>query len=225
MNSFSSALLFSLLSVATAFAPSAKTSPTTSLAALNVDKFVGIYENLDDKNVKNLPGDQGFDPLNLADYGGLFFQREAEIKHCRLAMLSAAGWPIAELLDRPIAAALNQNVLVDATNRSPSLLNGGLAKISPVYWAAILTVASLIDIYQINKANQDPSYTCGDLGFDPLGLYPKDEAGRLRMQTSEIKNGRLAMIAIAAFAAQEYVSQMGVVNETPFFFKPFMGLF
>ena len=29
------------------------------------------------------------------------FMREAEVKHGRLAMLAAAGWPLSELLDGP----------------------------------------------------------------------------------------------------------------------------
>ena len=46
--------------------------------------------------------------------------------------------------------------------------------------------------------------------------------GRKRMQLAEIKHGRLAMIAITAFAVQEYVSKVPVVKETPFFFKPLL---
>jgi hypothetical protein len=42
----------------------------------------------------------------------------------------------------------------------------------------------------------------GDLGFDPLGLAPKDDPVAWKeMQTKELNNGRLAMIAIAAFTA------------------------
>jgi len=40
------------------------------------------------------------------------------------------------------------------------------------------------------------------------------------MQLAEIKNGRLAMIAIFGFAIQEFVLKSGVVDETPFFFLP-----
>ena len=29
--------------------------------------------------------------------------REAEVKHARLAMLAAAGWPLSELLDGPLS--------------------------------------------------------------------------------------------------------------------------
>ena len=51
-------------------------------------------------------------------------------------------------------------------------------------------------------------------------LYPKDEEGQAWYQLAEIKNGRLAMIAIVAFAVQELVTQTGVVDATPVFFKP-----
>ena len=63
-------------------------------------------------------------------------------------------------------------------------------------------------------------YTPGDIGFDPLNLKPEDPAELLIMQNKELQNGRLAMIAITAFAVQEAVSHVGVVDETPFFFKP-----
>ncbi|MEC8280291.1 MAG: chlorophyll a-b binding domain-containing protein [Verrucomicrobiota bacterium] len=45
----------------------------------------------------------------------------------------------------------------------------------------------------------------GDFGFDPLGLKPTDPAELLEMQNKELNNGRLAMIAIAGFFAQELI--------------------
>ena len=51
-----------------------------------------------------------------------------------------------------------------------------------------------------------PDYTPGDLGFDPLGLKPEDPAEFFEMQTKELQNGRLAMIAAAGFMAQEAVA-------------------
>lgn len=40
------------------------------------------------------------------------------------------------------------------------------------------------------------------------------------MELAEIKHGRVAMVATGGFAAQEYATQMGVVDETPYFFVP-----
>ena len=46
-------------------------------------------------------------------------------------------------------------------------------------------------------------YYPGDTGFDPLGLKPEDPEEFATMQTKELQNGRLAMLAIAGFVAQE----------------------
>mmetsp|Transcript_47122 Transcript_47122/g.91962 ORF Transcript_47122/g.91962 Transcript_47122/m.91962 type:complete len:331 (+) Transcript_47122:50-1042(+) len=169
----------------------------------------------------SMAGDVGFDPLGFAkSQMDLNTYREAEIKHARLAMLAAAGWPISELFDKKIASLFNLPPVLDASNRVPSVLNGGMEKISLKYWGACLALAAVIDVYQTFFLSSRKEYSPGDLGFDPFGLYPKDEKGRKRMQTAEIKNGRLAMIAITAFAAQEFVTHVAVIDETPFFFKP-----
>ena len=38
------------------------------------------------------------------------------------------------------------------------------------------------------------------------------------MELCEIKHGRLAMLAISGYAAQEFVTGIPVVQQTPFFF-------
>jgi len=170
----------------------------------------------------SMAGDVGFDPLGFAkSQMDLNTYREAEIKHARLAMLAAAGWPISELFDKKLAGLFGMTPLLDDANRVPSVLNGGMGKISPVYWVGCVVLAGAIDVYQtFFRANQKEYWFPGDLGFDPLGLYPKDEEGKKWMQTAEMKNGRLAMIAITAFAAQEFVTHVAIIDETPLFFKP-----
>jgi len=53
-----------------------------------------------------------------------------------------------------------------------------------------------------------PEYVMGDLGFDPLGLKPDDAEEFKAMQTKELNNGRLAMVAIAGMVAQEKVNNV-----------------
>lgn len=169
-----------------------------------------------------LAGDVGFDPLGFAKtQEDLMNYREAEIKHARLAMLAAAGWPLSEIFDKKIANFLGLTPLLDNSDRVPSLLNGGLEKVSPFYWTACVVIAAAVDIYGLTrKSASSQDYVPGDLGLDFFGLYPNTDDGRKRMQLAEIKNGRLAMIAIVAFAFQEALTKIAVVNETPLFFFP-----
>mmetsp|Transcript_3055 Transcript_3055/g.3477 ORF Transcript_3055/g.3477 Transcript_3055/m.3477 type:complete len:260 (+) Transcript_3055:307-1086(+) len=171
-----------------------------------------------------LAGDVGFDPLGFPKTeADLMNYREAEVKHARLAMLAAAGWPISEVFDKKIASVFGMTPLLDANDRVPSVLNGGLGKVSPIYWVAIVGAAAAIDVFGTMKSkSNDNDYFPGNFGFDPLGVYPKEIEGQKRMQTAEIKNGRLAMIAVFGFAIQEFISKAGVVDETPFFFFPLM---
>jgi hypothetical protein len=173
----------------------------------------------------SLPGDRGFDPFNFSsNQNALQWQRTAEIKHARLAMLAAAGWPIAELFDKKIAYALDLKPLLVFQDRVPSVLNGGLSRIPPAYWffvlgfAAVMEAIGYVKEFEAKQAGQE--YTPGDLGFDPLGLFGKTQEERKFKLEAELFNGRLGMLAITGFAMQEWWTQNSVINETPIFFKP-----
>lgn len=204
-----------------------KPPPTTPLSKYSKSiPFLRRPPNLDGTTYA---GDVGFDPFNLSSSSPeqLVYYREAEVKHSRLAMLAAAGWPISELLDKKLAALVDMDSVLGSNDRVPSILNGGMDNVSPIWWGFCLGLAAAIDLrgiqnsrYSSDDDNNDKVYQPGDYGFDPLGLYPSDVQGQQRMQLAEIKHGRLAMIAVTAFAFQEYVSEVGVVDETPMFFHP-----
>merc|ERR1719446_1428930 len=97
------------------------------------------------------PGDDGFDPLGCAADGNLNKMREAEIKHSRLAMLAAAGWPISERLDPVLAKIVNLPVALNQDGTAPSVLNGGLDKINIFYWGAVLGGAAAIELAGSNS--------------------------------------------------------------------------
>merc|ERR1711966_575528 len=104
-------------------------------------------------------GDKGFDPLGLASSEAkLKNYREAELKHGRLAMLAAVGWPVAEEVQGPLSKALgmpdllvkgcataNTAECIEAVSRAPSVLNGGLENISPIYWGAIIAFSAAVE--------------------------------------------------------------------------------
>ncbi len=147
--------------------------------------------------------------------------REAEIKHARLAMLAVVGWPLAELWDKKIAAVFGMQDALTNTGASPSLLNGGLDKIEPEYWIMVVALAALFENEsKETKAEKGNNYVAGDCGFDPLNFFPEDKQAQFEMQTKEIKHGRIAMMAILGFAAQESLYRTPVVAETPAFFQP-----
>jgi len=220
-----------LLGSATAFAPGMQSTATdarstTSLNASSDDNkemskslpFLPRPKLLDG----SMPGDVGFDPFNFGggDKASLLQMREAELKHGRLAMLAAVGWPLAELFDKQIATALGLQSALTSTGSSPSLLNGGLDKIEPDYWVIVASIAGLAELANKDtKEAKGKQYIPGDCGFDPLGFMPKDKVGMKEMQTKEIKHSRLAMMAILGYVVQEALYRSPVTEETPMFFK------
>lgn len=144
---------------------------------------------------KTLAGDAGFDPMQLADSADkLAWYREAEIKHARLAMLAAFGWPVSEVT--------NFGGLLNGDGRAPSLLNGGLGNVNGVYWGAVIALAVYWEAQGLDKQfGKKDDYLPGMLGFDPLG------ADSPSMRNAEITNGRVAMIAITVFALEEAITK------------------
>lgn len=173
-----------------------------------------------------LAGDVGFDPLGFSKSNKtLYWMREAELKHGRLAMLAAIGWPLSELWHKPIAEFMQLDSILASGDRAPSILNGGLSSIyaSGMLMASI-AIAGILEGKSMNSgevfwnAEKSEHYKPGDLGFDPLSLYTKRNEDKKDMELAEIKNGRLAMVAISAYVAQEVVTGLPVVQQTPYLF-------
>ena len=168
-----------------------------------------------------LAGNVGFDPLQLAqNQEQLLEYREAEIKHSRLAMLAAVGWPLSELTDRTIASYFNAPTTLDEGDRVPSVLNGGLDRIDPRFWGFCLGLTAAIDLYGVSKSRRGGDYFPGNLGFDPLGFFPVDKQGQENMKLAEIKHGRVAMVGVVGYVVEEYVTKTAVVEDTPVLFQP-----
>ena len=72
-------------------------------------------------------------------------------------------------------------------------------------WISLLEACSFAALSNMNNYDRRP----GDFGFDPLKLYPVDEAGQRERQLQELKNGRLAMIAIGGMVTQATITGHG----------------
>jgi hypothetical protein len=169
----------------------------------------------DQMNVTDLAGISGpmglFDPLGFSTdctTGRLLFYREVELKHGRLCMLASLGILVGENFHPLFGGDIDVPAYV-AFQQTP------LAK----FWVAVIAAIGLIETSSIStfespfgmnivdnmwKIKRD--HQPGDFGFDPLGLKPKDPAELKEMQTKELNNGRLAMIATAGMIAQELAS-------------------
>lgn len=180
----------------------------------------------------SLAGDYGFDPLNLAaDAGSLVSLREAELKHARLAMLAAVGWPVSELAHSALAKAAHlPSVVANLGGDAPSTLNGGLGAVPPAFWVGAVALATIAELQGLQ--NRNAGKAPGDLGLrggSRLAAFLLK--GPRNVEEAELANGRLAMLAVVGFAAQEFAAKLSgipvpVVDQTPTLFHfPFWYLF
>lgn len=156
-----------------------------------------------------------FDPLNLASEENLAKYREAEIKHGRLAMLAALGWPAAEEFEPLIAKFTGAaDELAETAGRAPSLLNGGLEEAQiPFFLLGAFSIAGWAD-YKGTAIQKEMKYEPGNVGFDPLSLFPTDAPTQEKYKLAELKHGRIAMVAITLYALEEGVSGTSILKET-----------
>jgi hypothetical protein len=156
-----------------------------------------------------------FDPMGFCSAddvteGKIKFYREVELKHGRVGMLAALGFLVGENfhplfggdIDVPAYLAFQQTPL-------------------QTFWPAVVFAIAIPEIFSVfsfetpalfsgpfgSKGGMPwtikEDHVVGDLGFDPMGLKPTDPAELKEMQTKELQNGRLAMIAAAGMIVQE----------------------
>merc|ERR1719263_2524477 len=164
-----------------------------------------------------------FDPAGLSTDKTLLevkMLREAEVTHGRVAMLAVIGFlvqerfhPLFEQAQRDIGPAIRHLDEVRA--------------VSPIFFDILAFTIALAELYRSQYGWVNPkapgsiaplgglpdgafralndNYYPGDIGFDPLGLKPEDAVEFETMATKELQHGRLAMLAVAGFLAQELV--------------------
>merc|ERR1711869_107215 len=155
-----------------------------------------------------------FDPLGFSTTvtgGKLLFYRDVELKHGRVAMLASLGILVGETFHPLFGGDID----------APAYLTFQQTPLE-AFWPAVVIAIAIPEIYSVfsfepvvrrvksDKVGQTwairADFESGDLGFDPLGLKPEDPAELKEMQTKELNNGRLAMIAAAGMIVQEAVT-------------------
>lgn len=152
-----------------------------------------------------LAGDYGWDPLGLgADPVALRWYRQSELVHARWAMLGVAGI-IGQEIFRPDVFWYNAALPENLPGPFKNINLGGLLAVEflLMHWVEVRRWQDYKKFGSVNedpifKGNKVPNLEMGYPGgiFDPLGF----SKGNLKeLQTKEIKNGRLAMVAFAGF--------------------------
>jgi len=174
--------------------------------SMAVEDLVG---GINDPIFGGTPEGKIFDPLGLgADEASLYRRRCVEIKHGRVCMMAFLGMTI------------GPNELVQPSHAllSPSLdlhfddIPGGIAAINAVPVAGWLQIVAVVGLHELTVNKQDYTKVPGEIPTF-LGFKPEDPAVFKEKQLKELKNGRLAMIAVLGELMAQQVSGMGTYEQ------------
>jgi hypothetical protein len=197
-----------LLASASAFSPSVQPKGIIR-THLNAEKSASMpFMNRPALLDGSMPGDKGFDPLGLSNIEGvgidLYWLREAEIKHCRLAMLAVAGTLFVEAFGpAPGCEVATAKCQMDAFwqlwGSSPQYIVFGLIMIG---------IVEMISGIAASTGRENGIREPGNFSFDPLKLGASP-AKMKEYGDKEIENGRLAMWAAAGLLVQGCSTHQG----------------
>jgi len=149
-----------------------------------------------------LVGDVGFDPLGFTEVLPLEWLREAEIKHCRVAMLAFVGFIFTDFYTLPGF----EYTTLEA--HDACVASGAMSQL--LLWIGLL---EFVGANAISQTLRGSGREAGDFGFDPIG-FGSDPAKLKMMQEKELANGRLAMFAFGGVVTQSVLTG----NSFPYLF-------
>lgn len=160
-----------------------------------------------------------FDPLGFTkdmELLGVKRFREAEIMHGRVAMMATLGYLIGE----------STPTITYGMNVHHTIANNQIPEIPGTVIFPFFLAINIAEAVRANTGWVEPglgplftlraTYYPGDINFDPLGLKPTNGKDFANMQTKELNNGRLAMLAAAGMCAQEIVNGKGILENLGF---------
>jgi len=187
-------------------APLRVTGSRASPVEMKVEDLVG---GINDPIFGGTPEGKIFDPLGLgADESALYRRRCVEIKHGRICMVAFLGMTIGpnELI-KPSHALLSPSADLHFDD-----IPGGIAALGVVPGAGWAQIIALVGIHELTIAKQDYTKVPGEIPT-VLGFKPEDPAVFKSKQLKELKNGRLAMIAVLGELMAQQVSGMGTYEQ------------
>jgi len=160
-----------------------------------------------------------FDPLGFSksvELLGVKRFREAEIMHGRVAMMATVGYLIGE----------STPTITYGMNVHHTIANNQIPEVPGTVLFPFFLAINICEALRASRGWVEPglgplftlrdNYYPGDIGFDPLGLKPTDAKEFEKMQTKELSNGRLAMIAAAGMCVQEQINGKGILENLGF---------
>lgn len=164
-----------------------------------------------------LPAYAGFDPWGLSERFDPRYLVEGEVKNGRAAMLGIVGMVVQEFWHLPGGPAFANPTPAGAWHDAPTALLWliffacGAAEVAS--YKGEFTYTKMMAFFDKNPARQG-----GTFGLDILGLLDRGEGAEReelahRLRTSEIKHGRLAMIAAGGMILQSTLFHTPVVAQ------------
>jgi len=144
-----------------------------------------------------IPGDYGFDPLGLGtNPDRLKWYQEAELMNGRFAMLGAAGIMGAEILG--------------VNGKELTWYQAGAKEYDIPLLPLIAIQAAVMGFLEMKRyqgyKEKGVTGVFNDFPFDPAGMLSEE------MKVKEVKNARLAMVAMFGFTGQAAVTGTGAVE-------------
>jgi hypothetical protein len=180
-------------------------STRRDLAIAYEDSGIDLIDN--GKFAQGLLGADGawgryeFDPVGFSRNTELVpFFREAELKHGRLAMLAWAGLAASDFVRLPGEKFSFEAVPV-TIDAHDAFIGATGVDVQVLFWIAILEACCAKKVFEWNSVE-----VAGDYGLTGT-FWPKDEEGQRKMRTSELKNGRLAMVAFGGAITQAVITR------------------
>merc|ERR1719327_2095721 len=199
--------MLAVTSAALAFNGPVLSRPARSTAVtMAVEDLVG---GINDPIFGGTPEGKIFDPLGLgADEASLYRRRVVEIKHGRVCMVAFLGMTVGPNdLFAPSHALLSPSLGLHFDD-----IPGGIAAIDAVPAAGWAQIVALVGAHELTINKQDYTKVPGEIPTF-LGFKPDDPAVFKEKQLKELKNGRLAMLAVLGELMAQQVSGQGTYEQ------------